>query len=198
MIDIKKLGSKKIGASEKFPDKTSVNLLVKDKGVSNTKVQILIFAIFIIILAVFVKFMVIDLIKESVDAQNSYESMQSSISTLKANNTDYPKVLAEYSHYGNGYLNSEEKSEHDRKAIMDTIDSDVLSKGDIQGIEISGNVAKITIDNVSLKTVSSIVSELEADSDVSYVTVSTAGTSENNSKVTATLAIHFKSAGGDE
>jgi len=198
VINLKKLGSTKIQKPAKYPDKTSVNLLAKEKDYSDPKFQIIIFVIFLIILAVFVKFMVIDLIIDANAAQSKYESMQSNIATLQENNKDYSKIRAEYSHYGNGYLNDEEKKECDRGDMLDIIDGEVLSKADIQSVEISGNVAKITIDSVRLKTVSGIVSSLEENDAVSYVTVSTAGSSDSSSSVTATLAITFKSAGGDK
>jgi len=198
MIDFKSLGSKKIGKKEKFPEKTSINLLINEKDHTDPKLQIVLFVVFLIILAVFVKFMVVDLVVDSYKAQNNYETMQSQISQLKAGNKDYSKIRAEYSHYGNGYLNDEEKSELSRETMMSVINDNVLSSADIQGIDIAGNVAKVTVDGIRLKTVSGIVSSLESSSRVSYVTVSTAGTNtNNNSSVTATITVNFK-AGGDE
>lgn len=206
MIDLKKpislkkpgkLSGKKIGR-EKYPEKTSINLVSKEKGLSDPKYQIIVFVIFLVILAVFVKFMVIDLIMDSVRAQNDYQTTQNTISQLKDKNSDYAAVRAEYSHYGNGYLNDEERAERNRQSMMNVIDADVLSKASITGIDISGNVAKVTVNGVTLKTVSAIVSDLESEGSVSFVTVATAGTTSNNSNVTSTLTVNFKSVGGDD
>ncbi|MCB6543828.1 hypothetical protein LI170_17015, partial [Desulfovibrio desulfuricans] len=60
-------------------------------------------------------------------------------------------------------------------AMMRVIQRNVISKSEIQSVEISGNVATLTIDNIRLKTVSDIVASLEDDDIVSFVTVSTAG-----------------------
>ena len=105
----------------------------------------------------------------------------------------------EYSHYGNGYLNDEEKIEQNRMAMMRVIQRNVISKSEIQSVEISGNVATLTIDNIRLKTVSDIVASLEDDDIVSFVTVSTAGTNtDSNALVTATVIINFVPKGGEQ
>jgi hypothetical protein len=195
-LNIKNLANIKIGKKEKYPEKTSVNLLFKEKEYTDPKYQIIIFVIFLIILGVFVKFMVIDLITDATKAQNDYSNMQSNISQLQENNKDYAKIRKEYSKYGNGYLNDDEKSEVDRATIMSVINDNIST--DITSIDISGNVAKVTVDGVSLKTVSSIVSDIEDSSSVSYVNVSTAGSGTSGNAVTATLSVTFKSAGGDK
>ena len=204
MIDLKKpirfkkpggIAGKKLG-KEKYPEKTAINLIMKDKGLSDPKYQMIVFVIFLVILLAFIKFMVVDLIVDSLKAQSSYQNMKSTISELQQKNTDYEEVRAEYSHYGNGYLNDEERAERNRESMMNVIDSDVLSAANIQGIDISKNVAKVTVSGVSLNTVSSIVKSLENEGSVSFVTVATAGTTSSNSNVTATLTVNFKSAGG--
>lgn len=195
-MNIKNLANIKIGKKEKYPEKTSVNLLFKEKEYTDPKYQIIIFVIFLIILGVFVKFMVIDLITDAAKAQSDYSNMQTNISQLQEHNKDYAKIRKEYSKYGNGYLNDDEKSEVDRATIMSVINDNIST--DITSIDISGNVAKVTVDGVSLKTVSSIVSDIEDSSSVSYVNVSTAGSGTSGNAVTATLSVTFKSAGGDK
>lgn len=204
MIDFKKpfslkkprgLAGKKLGR-EKFPEKTSINLIIKEKGLADPKYQIIVFAIFLVILAVFVKFMVVDLVMDSMKAQSEYQSTKDTIAELRDKNSDYEAVRAEYSHYGNGYLNDEERAERNRQSMMNLIDSDVLSKASITGIDISGNIAKVTVTGVSLNTVSAIVDILEKESAVSFVTVATAGTTDSTSNVTSTLTVNFKSVGG--
>lgn len=84
-------------------------------------------------------------------------------------------------------------------AMMRAIQRNVISKSEIQSVEISGNVATLTIDNIRLKTVSDIVASLEDDDIVSFVTVSTAGTNtDSNALVTATVIINFVPKGGEQ
>lgn len=183
----------------RYPDKTSINLLMQDKSVRDPKFQILLFVLFALILGVFVKFMVIDKLAEAYEAERAYTQMQTQIEQLRASNEKYDQVREEYSHYGNGYLNDEERAEQDRLAMMRVIKSTVISKSGIQSVEISGNVATLTIDNIRLRTVSDIVASLEKDDLVSFVTVSTAGTNtDSNAMVTATVIINFVPNGGEQ
>ncbi len=183
----------------RYPDKTSINLLMQDKSVRDPKFQIILFVLFALILALFVKFMVIDKLAEAYEAEKAYTQMQTQIDQLRASNEKYDQVREEYSHYGNGYLNDEEKAEQDRMAMMRVIKSNVITKSEIQSVEISGNVATLTIDNIRLRTVSDIVASLEKDDLVSFVTVSTAGTNtDSNAMVTATVIINFIPNGGEQ
>lgn len=183
----------------RYPDKTSINLLMQDKSVRDPKFQIILFVLFALILALFVKFMVIDKLAEAYEAEKAYTQMQTQIDQLRASNEKYDQVREEYSHYSNGYLNDEEKAEQDRMAMMRVIKSNVITKSEIQSVEISGNVATLTIDNIRLRTVSDIVASLEKDDLVSFVTVSTAGTNtDSNAMVTATVIINFIPNGGEQ
>ena len=183
----------------RYPDKTSINLLMRDNSVRDPKFQIILFVIFAVVLALFVKFLVVDKLAEAYDAEKAYTQMQTQIDQLRASNEKYDQVREEYSHYGNGYLNDEEKIEQNRMAMMRVIQRNVISKSEIQSVEISGNVATLTIDNIRLKTVSDIVASLEDDDIVSFVTVSTAGTNtDSNALVTATVIINFVPKGGEQ
>ena len=183
----------------RYPDKTSINLLMRDNSVRDPKFQIILFVIFAVVLALFVKFLVVDKLAEAYDAEKAYTQMQTQIDQLRASNEKYDQVREEYSHYGNGYLNDEEKIEQNRMAMMRVIQRNVISKSEIQSVEISGNVATLTIDNIRLKTVSDIVASLEDDDIVSFVTVSTAGTNtDSNALVTSTLIINFVPKGGEQ
>ena len=183
----------------RYPDKTSINLLMRDNSVRDPKFQIILFVIFAVVLALFVKFLVVDKLAEAYDAEKAYTQMQIQIDQLRASNEKYDQVREEYSHYGNGYLNDEEKIEQNRMAMMRVIQRNVISKSEIQSVEISGNVATLTIDNIRLKTVSDIVASLEDDDIVSFVTVSTAGTNtDSNALVTATVISNFVPKGGEQ
>ena len=183
----------------RYPDKTSINLLMRDNSVRDPKFQIILFVIFAVVLALFVKFLVVDKLAEAYDAEKAYTQMQTQIDQLRASNEKYDQVREEYSHYGNGYLNDEEKIEQNRMAMMRVIQRNVISKSEIQSVEISGNVATLTIDNIRLKLFSDIVASLEDDDIVSFVTVSTAGTNtDSNALVTATVIINFVPKGGEQ
>ncbi|MGF6376143.1 hypothetical protein M2140_001214 [Clostridiales Family XIII bacterium PM5-7] len=193
-----KLSKKKVGKI-KYPEKTSINLAISDRDAGETKLPVLFFVIFLIVLMVFVKFMVIDKLAAANDARKAYQEMQYSIGELKEQNAIYDEVKADYSHYGNGYLNEEERIEQDRLEIINAISKKVLPKANISSLQISGNVATLTIANTRLSVVSEIVAALEDSDIVSYVNVTTAGTQNDESaSVSASMVINFKTAGGEQ
>ncbi|NLD20522.1 MAG: hypothetical protein GX663_09845 [Clostridiales bacterium] len=197
---MKDLLNKPIGkksGNEKYPEKTTINLLVRETGFGDPKRRIAIMVVVVILAAVFLKFLVFDRIWAAYEAEREYTEIKQQIAELQIVNKDYEKIRQEYGHYGNGYMNGEESMEQDRAAMMSVINSEILSKADIQSIQISENLAIVTIDNIKLGTVSSIVAALESQKTVSFVNVSTAGTnSDSGSSVQATLNINFKENGG--
>lgn len=193
-----KLSKKKVGKI-KYPEKTSINLALSDRDTGENKLPVLFFVIFLIVLMVFVKFMVIDKLAAANEARSAYQEMQYSIGELKEQNAIYDEVKADYSHYGNGYLNEEERIEQDRLEIINAISKKVLPKANISSLQISGNVATLTIANTRLSVVSEIVAALEDSDIVSYVNVTTAGTQNDESaSVSASMVINFKTAGGEQ
>ena len=183
--------NKPIGKT-KYPEKTSLNLVEKAKTQSKPGVQILLFVIFLVLLAVFVKFMVVDKLVEAYEAETAYMTMQNQIAQLQEANKDYEKVREEYSHYGNGYLNDAERAERDRMEMLKIIDRHVVRRAKVETIEIAENAASLTINEIGLKTVAAMVADLEDEDVVSYVTVSTAGTNkDSNQVVQAVLTIFF-------
>ncbi len=147
----------------------------------------------------FVKFLVVDKLAEAYDAEKAYTQMQTQIDQLRASNEKYDQVREEYSHYGNGYLNDEEKIEQNRMAMMRVIQRNVISKSEIQSVEISGNVATLTIDNIRLKLSLILSPRWKTTISFPFVTVSTAGTNtDSNALVTATVIINFVPKGGEQ
>lgn len=179
-------------SKSKYPTKTTLNLLMQDKTMTEPKKAVVIFVLFALILGVFVKFFVVDKLAEAYAAQKAYEDMQNQIAQLRQINESSETVKKQYSHYGYGYLNKSEKLMSDRMEMLRLIDGAVLSKAEIQAVDIAENVATITIDKIRLKTVSEIVAPLESKEQVAFVTVSTAGTDrDSNSTVSATMVIYF-------
>lgn len=175
-----------------YPEKTSLNLVEKAKTRSKPGVQILLFVIFLLLLAIFVKFMVVDKLVAAYEAEAAYMTMQNQISQLQEANKDYEKVREEYSHYGNGYLNDAERAERDRMEMLHIVDKHVVRRAKVETVEIAENAASLTINEINLKTVATMVADLEAEDVVSYVTVSTAGTNkDSNQVVQAVLTIFF-------
>lgn len=185
---------------DRYPEKTSINLVMKEQDGGNWKVQIVIFAVFLVLLGIFVRVEVVGRLNRVMEASAQYGDMQSQIAALQKYNEDYEKIEEEYSHYSNNYLTEEEKALQDRLQIFEILETYVMSHAEVKSIDISENTVSVVIAKTDLNTVSLIVAMLEGEERVSYVSVSTAQTGEDkkneNKKVTANLAIELK-AGGD-
>ena len=200
---LKQIGKKGKGKAG-YPNKQYINILDGMKSDDNRTLEILIFIIFLIALAAFTKFGVIDKISEASSAEAAYNEVQRQITELKEQNADYDKVKKDYSHYGLGYLDDTEILLVDREDVLDLLDKYVLKNADIKTLNVTDNTVTLTVEKTRLNAISSIVKELEADSDVAFVTVNVAGTDRDvntgsgNKQVTATMYIELVPNGGEQ
>ncbi len=159
-----------------YPTKTSINLVYKEKKAGKNFTALALFGVFLVLLAIFTKFMVLDQIAAVNDAEYLYHTRQDQLATLQRSNSVYDQVEAEYSHFGIGYLSQAELDRHDRVNMLDVIDDKVgISKG-IRTIQISENTAVLSFLTLELKDMATIISRLEESEYVSYVTASRAAT----------------------
>lgn len=179
----------------KYPEKTSINLVMREEEAGNPKIQLTVFFVFLVFLAVFVKFGVIDQISRANEAESAYYAMQLQIDEYNRQTEDYDEVLKQYSHYSSGYLTEEEKLILDRMDVFQVLDKCVIPFVDVASVNMTGSNVNLTLAETTLQTVSTVVSELQSDEKVAFVTVSTASTnssSENSSQmVTANMVIQL-------
>ena len=103
-----------------------------------------------------------------------------------------------------GYLDDSEILLVDREDVLDLLDKYVLKNADIKTLAVTDNTVTLTVEKTRLNAISSIVKELEADSDVAFVTVNVAGTDRDvntgsgNKQVTATMYIELVPNGGEQ
>ena len=200
---LKQIGKKGKGKAG-YPNKQYINILDGMKSDENRTLEILFFIVFLIALAAFTKFGVIDKIAQMSTAEAAYNDMQRQITELKEQNADYEEVKKDYSHYGMGYLDDSEILLVDREDVLDLLDKYVLKNADIKTLAVTDNTVTLTVEKTRLNAISSIVKELEADSDVAFVTVNVAGTDRDvntgsgNKQVTATMYIKLVPNGGEQ
>ena len=200
---LKQIGKKGKGKAG-YPNKQYINILDGMKSDENRTLEILFFIVFLIALAAFTKFGVIDKIAQMSAAEAAYNEVQRQITELKEQNADYDKVKKDYSHYGLGYLDDTEILLVDREDVLDLLDKYVLKSADIKTLNVTDNTVTLTVEKTRLNAISSIVKELEADPDVAFVTVNVAGTDRDvntgsgNKQVTATMYIELVPNGGEQ
>ena len=199
-----------IGGQNKYPKKTSVNLCIVESHLRQNIISLLVFAAFMCVVLVFVRIFVMGQYAEVDKMEQAYNSRQQELTDLRDSNSNYEEVRADYSHYGNGYLNDEETIEQDRLEILKVVEDKLLPAGALENISIDGNTATLTIKNKKLANVSDIVASLEENDIVEYATVTNSATedqmnqtaqdgteteSAQNLSVTSTMTIVFKNAG---
>lgn len=182
--------------SGRYPEKRTINLLYREPD-ENRKFTLILFGLFLIFLVLFAKFLVIDQLQRVNEAESRYNQLQSNISRLKEENQVYDKVQKEYSRYGNAALTEKEAAWQDRMDMLDALYRVVPDTTDITAVTIEGNRAELTLDQVQLKEVSTVVASLENTPIVSYVSVSTAA-KNGGAAVTATVSVNFKSLTGTD
>lgn len=162
------------GKKNHYPSKKSINLLVVEDRRKPLIRTFVLFGIYLVALALFVHFFVIGKILKLNQAESNYNQISSEVDNLRQANSDYEQIRADYSHYGNNYLDAEESDMQDRMDIIALLDRDLMDQKGLINVTISGNVATLTITSDMLRNVADIVATLENEDMVSYVTVSTA------------------------
>ena len=187
------LGGKNKGKKIAYPTKTSINLMKAEVTRGNTAANIGLFLIFLVLLALFAKFAVVDPLSSGIRSSQELEAAEAELSALTAENQSYTELAEQYARYVVTGLTDEERNLADRDELIDLLSSTVLGATHLSSIKVVGNAVTVTCIGVGLQDVSGIVQELEQDSRVEYVTVSTAQEKDNVAS-SATFQIELKGA----
>lgn len=183
MTNFKELGKVQIGRSGKYPSKKTINLMYREHDTQDRVFTIALFVLFMIALYFFSRYGVAAQLARADAAEANYSRMEQNLEKMQEANSEYANVRADYSHYGNGYLNEEELSRQDRVTMLNVIDERVHAAGGIQTIQIQDNIAVITVGVTDAQRLPDIILSLEGSEYVSYVTAQTAVTDEDRDKL---------------
>lgn len=183
MTNLKELGKVQIGRSGKYPSKKTINLMYREHDTQDRIFTLVLFVLFMIFLYFFSCYGVAAQLARADAAEANYTRMEQNLAKMKEANSQYASVRADYSHYGNGYLNDEELSRQDRVTMLNVIDERVHAAGGIQTIQIQDNIAVITVGVTDAQRLPDIILSLEGSEYVSYVTAQTAATDEDKDKL---------------
>lgn len=191
------IGRKK-GGKIKYPDKNYINL-IQDETRGNNRRAILWFLLFLVVLAVFVKFAVIDQLDKVARAEREYNVALAQVNAMRQSNSEYDDVKREYDEVTDWYMTDEEKAEVDKTNVFRMLEEDMGRYVGIKSVQIAGSTVVVQTDITDLQTVSQFLSALQNDARNGFVTVTTAsasnGKEESNNKVTASVIITY---GGGE
>ena len=162
-----------------YPSKQTVNLVFRERSINSPSRAIPAFLLFLVFLALFVRFGVQGQLQKMTSAQALLEKVQADLNGLVEYNRDYETVREQYSQYFNDYLNEDEAVLRDRLDVLTLLEECVMNQADLSSISVQGNICRISITDVPLNTRAGIVADLERNPQVQYISVATAAT-ENN------------------
>jgi len=180
----------------KYPEKDSINLIIKDEQGKKNLFALAMFALFIIGLALFTKFLVIDQMRAVDKAAANYREKETYLNQLIENNTVYDEVTEQYYHHSSAYLSNDELVLRTTDEMMEVIDGSTKGSTGISEISIDGNTAIVNIESIALSSVASLVDKFENYDIVEFVYVSTAKKtySDTSEVVDATIEVTFTDA----
>ena len=108
MADLKSIANMQIGGP-KYPKKRRINLYQKQVKKGKIAAELGVFVVFMGLVYGFSQFGVVRLLRKADQAEAVYAATEQQLSALQKSNEVYSEVQAEYAHYGNGYLNEEER-----------------------------------------------------------------------------------------
>ncbi len=183
---------------ETFPTKKTMNFVV-DSETKTNRYSLIGFGIFIVVLALFTKYCVIDVIQKTNEVQSQYTTSNEQIDALNQQLQNYNEVEEKYNAMVGTFLTDSEKVCMNRTDLLKMIDEDVLPYASVTNISITNDSISVYTGLTDLNTISKVVDILQKDSRTNYVTVSrTTADSEDSSKVSATIEITCQTEGGNQ
>lgn len=183
---------------ETFPTKKTMNFVV-DTETKTNRYSLVGFGIFIVVLALFTKYCVIDVIQKTNEVQSNYHISNEQIDALNQQLQNYNEVEEKYNAMVGTFLTDSEKVCMNRTDLLKMIDEDVLPYASVTNISITNDSISVYTGLTDLNTISKVVDILQKDSRTTYVTVSrTTADSEDSSRVSATIEITCQTEGGNQ
>ena len=196
-IFTKEIGKK--SAKIKYPEKTYINL-VQNENKGNNRKSFAWFLVFLIVLAIFTKFAVLDQLDKIARAEATYNQVRGQVDEIKRANSEYDAVKAEYDEVTDWYMTEEEKAEIDKYNVFKMLEEDMMPYAGIKSVQIAGSTIAVQTNVTTLQTVSQFLRILQNDHRNGFVTVTTAsasnGKEETKNDVVASVIITYGGAEG--
>ena len=138
MADLKSIANMQIGGP-KYPKKRRINLYQKQVKKGKIAAELGVFVVFMGLVYGFSQFDVVRLLRKADQAEAVYAATEQQLSALQKSNEVYSEVQAEYAHYGNGYLNEEERQLPDRRKMLDSLKSQIFPLTAVSTVSITSD-----------------------------------------------------------
>lgn len=185
--------------AQAMPSKTTLNLMIKEKGELAVSRWLPWVIVIVILAALFGKFAVADRFARLQAAENALAARYAQLDELETATADFAEVKDRYNQYT---YRDYDRTIADRQEILDLLEREVFPYSQGETVTVNGNVFSTTLTGLTLDEVSSMMSRLESDPLVEGVTITTAGYDDpaRETPPYATMTIVFTNAeeGGAE
>ncbi|MCR5544998.1 MAG: hypothetical protein K6F30_00775 [Lachnospiraceae bacterium] len=161
-----------------YPTKDRINFA--EVGTTPIKLEVVIPGIIVIVLcaSLLSKFFVVDRLVAYNKLATEVNSLENRLSAAEETIASYGELEEEYSHYTYSGMTNDELVLQDRKAVVELINTYIISKANVGSWSITGNEVNIPITGVTFQEIGSIVAELEEDEMVDHCEVVAATTGD--------------------
>lgn len=181
---------------DSYPTKKTMNFVVDKEAASNRR-SLIIFGVFLVCLALFTKFGVIDFLNKTSDLQSAYATSNEQLATLNKELENYTRVEEKYNSMVGSFLSDSEKFCLNRPQVLQLIDEDIIPNVAVSNINVQDEKVSVYTGLTDLNTISRVVDILQKDDRTTYVTVSsTVADSQDSGLVSATIEITCKNEEG--
>ena len=150
----------KLQAKVKYPDKTVLNLVIKERRPAKVMRTALFLLLMLILAGLFSKFAVVDRLNAVSAAQADYYRSQRQLTELRRFNEAYDSVQLEYARYFSAELDGSDTAAADSIKAMNIVELIVMKKAVVSSYDLSGSEPTINIVNTDLSAASSLIKEL--------------------------------------
>ena len=190
------------------PQKTGINLNMREQQTENPARTLIVGIIVIAVLAgLAAKVGVIDQYQRLSRAQGEYNQVHQQYVTVQDALQDYDKVLTEYRAYSTDWMQSSSDDNADgngeqtyvsvsRQVVLDMIENEMMSRGAVTGINILGDNVTVDMTDMTLEQISAMIRSLERQSIVAGTRMDIAETEKDRpaSILSFTVTITLKGA----
>ena len=194
--DMLRKGIKKPGGKAVYPTKRTINLAAQLSPATSRRFEIALAIVLVVLVALFARFLVADPLMNAMNSSSQLQSARSELSALQSQITALQDIDADYDKYVVSGKTTEEIELHDRTDVVSLVDY-IRTVLDVKSVSLSENTLTVVCNDADLDAAASVVSSLQSDSRISYVTLATATNNTTNSKgttKTATFNITLKGA----
>lgn len=166
----------------RLPTKRTINLAVVGEKPLNLLVAVPAILVILVAAGLLSKFAVVDRLTAVSRAQAEVASLQASLDAGYETIEGYGDLVDEYAHYTLSGMTEEELQTVDRTEVISMLQRVVLQRAKVGSWTITGNRLDLPITGATLQQINMIVQQLEEEDLVDFCTVSTAATSDTDSR----------------